>query len=226
MNIGKESEKIEFKESLSELEAGIRSISSMLNRNKEATLYFGVKDDGSVIGIDIVKDTIIKIKEKIKDDELVKVKKLNLNNISNFIYELPSKTKTAKNQGLLKIPNYISKMIPNFFELSDNSKTEEIDGAMYKVREVNIELVDVKNGEKYTDRNAKISYKVGQSYVSIISDVFKNVDYVEFDIARIIKLDSKVYHIEIITSDMQEYKLWSKLCNQDFKSSARKYGMM
>ena len=66
MNIGKESEKIEFKESLSELEAGLRSISSMLNRNKEATLYFGVKDDGSVIGIDIVKDTIIKIKEKIK----------------------------------------------------------------------------------------------------------------------------------------------------------------
>lgn len=172
------------------------------------------------------KESKKEIKEEIKDDELVKVKKLNLNNISNFIYELPSKTKTAKNQDLLKIPNYISKMIPNFFELSDNSKTEEIDGAMYKVREVNIELVDVKNGKKYTDRNAKISYKVGQSYVSIISDVFKNVDYVEFDIARIIKLDSKVYHIEIITSDMQEYKLWSKLCNQDFKSSARKYGMM
>lgn len=66
MNIGKESEKIEFKESLSELEAGIKSISSMLNRNKEAILYFGVKDNGDVIGIDIVKDTIIKIKERIK----------------------------------------------------------------------------------------------------------------------------------------------------------------
>ena len=94
------------------------------------------------------KESKKEIREKIKDDELVKVKKLNLNNISNFIYELPSKTKTAKNQDLLKIPNYISKMIPNFFELSDNSKTEEIDGAMYKVREVNIELVDVKNGKK------------------------------------------------------------------------------
>lgn len=32
MNIGKESEKIEFKETISELEAGLRSISSMLNR--------------------------------------------------------------------------------------------------------------------------------------------------------------------------------------------------
>lgn len=66
MNIGKESEKIEFKESLSELDAGLKSISSMLNRNKEATLFFGVKDNGDIIGIDIAKDTIIKIKEKMK----------------------------------------------------------------------------------------------------------------------------------------------------------------
>ena len=66
MNIGEESEKIEFKESMSELEAGLKSISSMLNRNKEATLYFGVEDNGDVIGIDIAKDTIIKIKEKMK----------------------------------------------------------------------------------------------------------------------------------------------------------------
>lgn len=43
-------------------------------------------------------------------------------------------------------------MIPNFFELSDNSKTEEIDGAMYKVREVNIELVDVKMGKIYRQK--------------------------------------------------------------------------
>ncbi len=167
-----------------------------------------------------------KLEEKPQEAELVKVKKLNLNNISNFIYELPTKTKTSKSQDILKIPNYISRMIPNFFELSDNSKTEEIDGNIYKTRKINLELVDVKSGKKYTDREAKISYKVGQSYVSIISDAFKNVDYIEFDIARIIKLDSKVYHIEIIASDMQEYKLWSKLCNQNFKSSSRRYGMM
>lgn len=64
MNLGKESERIEFKETISELETGLRSLSSMLNRNKEATLYFGVKDNGDVIGIDIVNDTIIKIKKK------------------------------------------------------------------------------------------------------------------------------------------------------------------
>ena len=82
MNIGKESEKIEFKESLSELETGIKSISSMLNRNKEATIYFGVKDNGEVIGIDIVKDTVIKIKERIK----AKIKPM----VIPEIYELES----------------------------------------------------------------------------------------------------------------------------------------
>lgn len=164
--------------------------------------------------------------ESKKEDELVKVKKLNLNNISNFIYELPSRSKIVKNQDTIKIPNYVSKMIPNFFELSENSKTVEEEGGVYKIRDINLELVDVKTGEKYTDREAKISYKNGQSFVTIISDTFKNVDYSEFDIARIIKLDSKVYHIEIIPSDMQEYKLWSKVCNQTFKASKRKYGMM
>lgn len=164
--------------------------------------------------------------ESTKEDELVKVKKLNLNNISNFIYELPSRSKIVKNQDVIKIPNYVSKMIPNFFELAENSKTVEEDGGIYKIRDINLELVDVKTGEKYTDREAKISYKNGQSFVTIISDTFKNVDYNEFDIARIIKLDSKVYHIEIIPSDMQEYKLWSKVCNQTFKASKRRYGMM
>lgn len=159
-----------------------------------------------------------------EDEELVKVKKLNLNNISNFIYELPSKS--AKFQNVIKIPNYISKMIPNFFELSDNSKTVEKEDGIYKIRNINLELVDVKTNNKYTDREAQILYKVGQSFVQIISETFKNIEYEELDIARIIKLDSKVYHIEVIPTDMQEYKLWSKLCNQEFKSSKRKYGMM
>ncbi len=177
------------------------------------------------LDIDNAKKEVDK-EDKIEDDELVKVKKLNLNNISNFIFELPSMSKSTKSQDVLKIPNYISKMIPNFFEISDNSKTVEKDNGVYKIRDINIELVDVKTGEKYTDREAKISYKVGQSYVTINSSAFKNLSYNEFDIARIIKLDSKVYHIEIIPSNIQEYKLWSKLCNQEFKASKRKYGMM
>ena len=68
-------------------------------------------------------------------------------------------------------------MVPNFFELSENGNTVEKDGVVYKIRKINLELVDVKTGSKYTDREAMISYKPGQSYVQIISNTFKNIQY-------------------------------------------------
>lgn len=161
-----------------------------------------------------------------QDDEMVKVKKVNLNNVTNFIYELPSKTTKGQDVSALKIPNYIQTMIPEFFELVDNGKNIEIDGANYKVRDIKVEIVDVKTGNKYTDRNAKIMHKSSQSYLTFNSETIKDINFEESDIARVIKLASDIYHIEIISKDMQEYKLWSKLCNQTFKSSTRKYGMM
>lgn len=66
MNIGKENEYIEFKESLTELEAGVKSISSMLNRGNDATVYFGVKNNGDIKGLLVGDGTLNKIKDKIK----------------------------------------------------------------------------------------------------------------------------------------------------------------
>ena len=66
MNIGKESEYVEFKESLTELEAGVKSISSMLNRGNDATVYFGVKNNGDIKGLLVGDGTLNKIKDKIK----------------------------------------------------------------------------------------------------------------------------------------------------------------
>lgn len=58
MNIGKESETIEFKKSTSEKDAGIISISSILNKHKHGILYFGVKNSGDICGMDIGKETL------------------------------------------------------------------------------------------------------------------------------------------------------------------------
>lgn len=49
MNFGMESETIEFKKSISELNDGIISLTSMLNKHGEGTLYFGIKNDGTII---------------------------------------------------------------------------------------------------------------------------------------------------------------------------------
>lgn len=57
MNIGFESETIEFKKSTSELKEGVISISSILNKHKKGVLYFGVKDNGDVKGQIVGKDT-------------------------------------------------------------------------------------------------------------------------------------------------------------------------
>lgn len=59
MNFGMENEIIEFKKSTSELNDGIISLSSMLNKHGEGTLYFGIKNDGTVIGQkDITESTL------------------------------------------------------------------------------------------------------------------------------------------------------------------------
>ena len=68
MNLGIESEKIEFKKSTSELIEGVISISAMLNKHGEGTVYFGVKNNGDVIGQkDINENTLRDVSRKIAE---------------------------------------------------------------------------------------------------------------------------------------------------------------
>ena len=67
MNLGKEDESVEFKESLSQLDKGLKSITAMLNKHGEANVYFGVSDSGDVCGMDIGKDTLMDIRNHIRD---------------------------------------------------------------------------------------------------------------------------------------------------------------
>lgn len=67
MNIGRENEQIEFKESLSQLDKGLRSLSAMLNRSGQGTVYFGVDDNGNVNKkITIGKNTLLEIRNRAK----------------------------------------------------------------------------------------------------------------------------------------------------------------
>lgn len=67
MNIGTENEYVEFKKSTGELKEGIISIASMLNKNDKACLYFGVTNDGNIIGQDVNEKTLRKISKEIAD---------------------------------------------------------------------------------------------------------------------------------------------------------------
>lgn len=67
VNLGKENETLEFKESTAEFEKACRAIVAMLNKSGSGTIYFGVKDNGDVIGHNIGKDTLSNLADRIKD---------------------------------------------------------------------------------------------------------------------------------------------------------------
>lgn len=58
MNLGKESETLEFKKTTGELKEAMVSISSILNKHGVGTLYFGVKPNGDVIGQDVSESSL------------------------------------------------------------------------------------------------------------------------------------------------------------------------
>ena len=65
MNLRKESELLEFKETTNELDDAICDMSAILNKHGRGVLYFGVKNNGDVIGFNIGQDTKRDISRKI-----------------------------------------------------------------------------------------------------------------------------------------------------------------
>ena len=67
MNLGMETEQIEYKKSTGELKEGVISIASILNKHESGVLYFGVKSDGTVIGQEISEDSLRKVSQAIRN---------------------------------------------------------------------------------------------------------------------------------------------------------------
>ncbi len=64
----KESETIEFKKSTAELKSGVASIAAILNKHGKGKLYFGIKDDGTIVGQAVGRDTVKQITQTIVDN--------------------------------------------------------------------------------------------------------------------------------------------------------------
>ena len=58
MNLGKETETLEFKKTTGEMKEAMVSISAILNKHGIGTLYFGVKPNGDVIGQDVSESSL------------------------------------------------------------------------------------------------------------------------------------------------------------------------
>ena len=65
VNIGPETETIEYKKSTGEMKEAMISIAAILNKHKKGVLYFGVKNDGTVIGQVITDESLRKVSQAI-----------------------------------------------------------------------------------------------------------------------------------------------------------------
>lgn len=61
VNIGPETEQIEYKKTIGEIKEAMISIAAILNKHQQGELYFGVKNDGTVVGQEI-KDRFVEIR--------------------------------------------------------------------------------------------------------------------------------------------------------------------
>lgn len=65
MNIGPENETVEYKKSTAELKEGVASIASILNKHGKGELYFGVKNNGDVCGMQVADTTLREISQTV-----------------------------------------------------------------------------------------------------------------------------------------------------------------
>ena len=67
MNLGIETEVLEFKKSTGEIKEAIYSIGAILNKHGHGELYFGVKPDGTVIGQQVSEETLRHVSHRIAE---------------------------------------------------------------------------------------------------------------------------------------------------------------
>ena len=64
----KESETIEFKKSTAELKGAVISIVAMLNKHGRGEVYFGIDDDGKILGQTVGRTTIKDVTQAVVDN--------------------------------------------------------------------------------------------------------------------------------------------------------------
>ena len=63
-----ESETLELKKSTSEIKEAIKSITAILNKHQKGELYFGIKNNGQIVGQSVSEKTIRDVSKSISEN--------------------------------------------------------------------------------------------------------------------------------------------------------------
>ena len=66
-NIGIETENREYKKTTGDIKEAINSIVAILNKHGSGELYFGVRNNGDILGLDVNDETLRKVSQAIKN---------------------------------------------------------------------------------------------------------------------------------------------------------------
>lgn len=186
MNIGSENEIVEFKKSTSELKEALQSISAILNKHQHGTIYFGVKDDGDVVGQTIGKDTLRdisnKIREQIKPECIYTVEKRNDDSGKSFIEVSFSGERvpySANGKYYLRFSDQ-DRLMTNeelerfFLNMQKNYSTWENDDSSVNLKDIDNSLLEKMINKGYENQRIPFKYTTSAEVLKKMGLIFKN----------------------------------------------------
>lgn len=148
MNLGRENEVLEFKETTRELTEAIIDIVAILNKHNRGTLYFGVKNNGDVLGFQIgdstERDISRKIFERIKPQIFPEIETDINNKIVKVSFQGVERPYSADGRYYIRVSDESREMSPQeltrmIMEVNYKSWEKQItDNSINDVDEINL----------------------------------------------------------------------------------------
>ncbi len=165
-----ESEKIEFKKSLSQLDKGLEALSAMLNKNGYGKIVFGVLDNADIEGLkDIGQESIKKIATRIKESIVPSITpNINLENYGELqVIEVEAKGDQKPyacfGNYLIRVGSENKKIMPqelgDLFFTNSNLPTEKIEALNQDLTFNGLKSLYISNG--YTINDATFAKNMG-----------------------------------------------------------------
>ena len=156
MNLGRETEYLEFKETTNELETAMIDICAMLNKHGRGILYFGVKNNGTVRGFQIgestERDVSRKIFESIKPQIYPDIETEMLDETKGYIkvsFEGTNLPYSANGRYYMRVADESRELNPE--ELAQIIMTVNYKSWERKASPVTIDQIDEKTLKEYFD---------------------------------------------------------------------------
>lgn len=169
----KENEQLEFKKSILELKIAVISLTSMLNQHGRGVVCFGVKNDGSIFGQQIGKDTISDISREIKNFIRLIVSPsisiIDMENKKNVKVEVYGEDKPYSAYGRYYLRSDDEDLIMSNAQLEDLFVNKNIDYSKW-------ENQITEYGEEVVDEDLLITYINKGNEIGRISYLYKDIN--------------------------------------------------